>query len=94
MKMSLISVLTKLLRKTADDLDAGNSELSESEALDIMDTLCHTALSKAQAYTYLNTKRSNFDKLVRDGVLPKGRKRKGFKELVWYRDELDNTVRK
>ena len=47
MKISLISAVTRLLRKTADDIDAGNSELSESEALDIMDTLCHTALSKA-----------------------------------------------
>lgn len=94
MKPSLISAVTRLLRRTADDLDAGNSELSESEALDIMDTLCHTALSKAQAYTYLNTKRSNFDKLVRDRVLPKGKKRKGFKELVWYRDELDSVLRK
>jgi predicted DNA-binding transcriptional regulator AlpA len=31
----------------------------------------------------------NFDALVRKGVIPKGRKRIGFKELVWYKDEID-----
>ena len=38
---------------------------------------------------YLDIGRSQFDQLVRDGMLPKGRKRMGFKELVWYKDELD-----
>jgi hypothetical protein len=31
---------------------------------------------------------------VREGKIPKGRKRKGFKELVWYKDELDTAIRK
>ena len=36
MKLSLIKLVVKTLRETADLLDAGNSELSESEAMDIM----------------------------------------------------------
>lgn len=94
MKLTLIKRLTKVMRETADKLDAGNSELSESEAMDIMSVLCHESLSKAQACMYLNTNRSDFDKDVRRGVLPRGRKVTGYKELRWYKDELDEAIRK
>lgn len=94
MKLSLIQLIAKLLRETADRLDAGNSELSETEAMDIMSTLCHHIMSKETACTYLNLSRSRFDDLVREKKLPKGRKRVGFKELVWYKDEIDSSVKK
>lgn len=87
--MSLKERITKLLRETADKIDAGNSELSESEAMDIMRVLCHEGISKAQACTYLNLRRAQFDNLVRAGKLPKGRKVTGYTELRWYKDELD-----
>jgi predicted DNA-binding transcriptional regulator AlpA len=45
------------------------------------------------ACKHLNLSRSRFDDLVRNKVIPKGRKRVGFKELVWYEDELDKSVR-
>ena len=32
--------------------------------------------------------RSKFDDLVKHEILPKGKKVRGFKELVWYKDEL------
>lgn len=94
MKLSLIQLVAKLLRDTADKLDAGNSELSESEAMDIMDILCHHVMSKDTACQYLNLSRSRFDELVRGKKMPKGRKRVGFKELCWYKDELDACVQK
>jgi len=36
----------------------------------------------------LNISRSTFDKLVKEGKLPKGKKRMGFKELSWKKEEL------
>lgn len=36
MQSSLIKLLTKALRDTANKLDAGNSELTEEEAMDII----------------------------------------------------------
>lgn len=89
MNTSLKRIIVKLLRDTADKIDAGNSELSESEAMDIMSVLSHRVMSKEDACIYLNISRSRFDDLVREGKLPKGRKRRGFKELVFYQDELD-----
>jgi predicted DNA-binding transcriptional regulator AlpA len=49
-------------------------------------------LSKDQACTYLNISRSRFDDLVREGILPQGRKIRGLKEKMWYQDEI--TLRK
>lgn len=41
------------------------------------------------AYTYLNISRATFDNLVKDGLLPKGKKVAGFKELFWYKKDLN-----
>jgi len=91
---ALNKLITKLLRETADKIDTGNCELSESEAMDIMSILAHKAMSKEDACIYLNLSRSRFDDLVREGKLPKGKKRRGFKELVWYQDELDECIKR
>jgi len=50
-------------------------------------------LSKDEACSYLNLSRSRFDDLVREGKIPKGKKRQGFKELIWYKDELTEVLR-
>ena len=89
---ALKKLVTKLLRETADKIDSGNCELSESEAMDIMSVLSHQVMSKEDACIYLNLSRSRFDDLVREKKLPKGKKRRGFKELVFYKDELDKAV--
>jgi len=86
---SLKKLIVKLLRETADKIDVGNSELTDSEAMEIMSVLSHQVMSKEDACIYMNMSRSKFDDLVREGKLPKGRKRRGFKELVFYKDELD-----
>lgn len=83
----------KLLRETADKIDSGNCELNEEQAMDIMSVLSHEVLSKDEACSYLNLSRSRFDDLVREGKIPKGRKRRGFKELIWYKDELTEIIR-
>ena len=89
---SLRSSLTKLMRETADKIDAGTCELSETEAMDIMRILSHQVMSKEDACIYLNIKGDKFNSLVREGKLPRGRKRRGFKELVYYKDELDDCL--
>ena len=90
---ALKKLITKLLRETADKIETGTCELSDSEAMDIMSVLSHEVMSKEQACSYLNISRSKFDSLVGEGKLPKGRKRRGFKELVFYKDELDTYIK-
>ena len=94
MKPSLIKLLIKTLRETAANLDAGNSELSDSEAMDLLETICHRSMSKAQTCEYLNTSPSNFGAMIRAKQMPKGRKVVGYKELRWYKDEIDKCVEK
>lgn len=94
MQKSLIKLVTKALRDTADKFDAGNTELTEEEAMDILSVLCHNALSKEQACSFVNLQSSQFDNLIRQGKLPKGRKRRGFTALVWYEDELKDAISK
>jgi predicted DNA-binding transcriptional regulator AlpA len=89
----ITKLIIKLIRETADKLDAGNSELSDSEAVDLLAMLTHRALSKEQACAFLNISRSTFDLDVSLGLIPKGRKRLGFKELVWYEDELRECLK-
>lgn len=46
-------------------------------------------MSKTQAADYIGVSRATFDNYVRDGFLPKGEKKEGFKELRWYKCDLD-----
>lgn len=93
MKENIKNILVNLLRNIANDIDSGNSNLSDEEAMDMISTFSHRILSKEQACEYLNLRHSRFNELVALGVIPKGKKRKGFKELVWYKDELDKVIR-
>lgn len=90
--LNLTKLLIKELRNTADKLEAGTCEISETEAMDIINTLTHEAMSKESAYKFLNVSRATFDLHVSLGNIPKGRKRIGFKELVWYKDELQKCI--
>ena len=90
----MVSVLQKLLRKIDQDIDAGNSNITEEEALEIVEILKEytrrdAPMSKYQAFTYLNISRATFDNLVKEGKLPEGQKVAGFKELFWYKRDLD-----
>ena len=95
----MLQTIKKLLLGIVDDIDAGNSNIEENDAIFIAKTLKELArtykpMSKYQAYTYLNVSRATFDNMVRDGKLPKGKKVQGFKELMWYKKDLNKTMRK
>jgi transcriptional regulator with AAA-type ATPase domain len=82
-------LIAKELRKLADKFDAGTSEVTEEQAMDIVNMLTHIPMNKERACRYLNMSRSKFDSKVQNGLVPKGRKRLYSKEKVWWRDELD-----
>ena len=93
MQKALVKRISNALRVAADRFDAGTSEITEEEAMDILSIIAHNALSKEQACEYVHKQRSQFDNLIALGKLPKGRKRRGYKELVWYEDELDAAIK-
>lgn len=89
---SLTKIVLKELRRVADKIEKGECELTEEEAIDILKVVANEAMSKDQAMSYLHISRSRFDELVREGKLPRGKKRRGFKELVWYKADLNLAI--
>lgn len=88
-------LLKKTLKIMIDNLDCGNSRLSDEqcdELLDVINKATNTQnkFSKYQACKYLGFSRATFDNYVREGKIPKGRKEQGFKELFWIKEDLDN----
>lgn len=95
----MLQVIKKLLLKVVDDIDSGNSELSQQEMGEVVDALQRynfrdKYISKYQAYTYLNISRAKFDNLVRSGELPRGKKVQGFRELQWSLKEIKEYSKK
>lgn len=88
MQKPLTKLIVKLMRECADKIESGNCELSDEEQSDILSVIAHRTLSKEEACIFLNLRRSRFDDLVRLGKIPRGRKLRGRKELIWYEDEL------
>lgn len=94
----MLQTIKKLLLSIVDDIDAGNSDIDEKEALQIAKTLKSMVrkdipMSKYQAYTYLNISRATFDNLVKQGQIPRGKKIPGFKELVWHKKDLNKLLK-
>ena len=87
-------LVIKYLRDLADKMDAGTTDITESQAVDILRVVAHEVMSKEVACNFLNLSRSRFDDLIRDGLIPKGRKRVGFRELIWFKDELEACKKK
>ena len=89
----MIGLIRSLLQNCIDRIDSGNSNLSAEEEIEIIELLKKYTnkdrkFSKYQACKYLNISRATFDKYIREGKIPKGKKEAGFKELFWKESEL------
>ena len=94
----MLKVIRSLLLKIVDDIDAGNSNITEGEAIEIVDNLRRFTdkekrLSKYAACEYLNVSRATFDNYVREGKLPRGKHEIGFKELSWNKKTLKSLAK-
>lgn len=95
----MLKVIRSLLQSVINDIDCGNSNISEKDALHIINTIkVYTdktqKISKYQACQKLNISRATFDNLVRKGLIPKGQKVAGFKELFWTEKDLVKIINK
>ena len=93
--MSMLKIIRTILQKFIDDIDADNSNLSYEQQCNIIRILSNVdigqenEMNKTQAADYIGVCRATFDNYVRDGFIPKGRKIESFKELRWYKSDLD-----
>lgn len=87
----MLNVIRKLLNKIFNDIDSGNSNITEEEGNEIIELLSNiqeNKISKYQACQYLNISRAKFDNLVKEGKIPQGRHQAGFKEKYWKKSEI------
>ena len=94
----MLEVIKLLLQKIISDIDAGNSNITENEAMEMVKVIKSYTdrtqkLSKYQACQKLNVSRATFDNLVREGIIPRGEKVIGFKELFWEEKTLDKVIK-
>ena len=93
----MLKLIRNQLLRIVEDIDAGNSNLTEEEEIEVAKILKRFTtkdkpMSKYEAYTYLRISRAKFDNLVKEGKLPKGKKQQGFKELSWTKKDLDKYI--
>lgn len=91
-----MTIIRDTFQKFVDDIDAGNSNLSYEQQCGLIRIMNginigseENEMNKTQAADYIGVCRATFDNYVRDGILPKGKQVGNFKELRWYKCDLD-----
>lgn len=93
MNQAILDFVGKTLIDIGNKIKEGKCELTDEEAGLILGTVGHVKMNLDEACKYINLKQSRFRDLVRDGTLPKGRKKPGDSKLYWFKDELDIAIR-
>lgn len=88
--------IVKILRKYADDIESGNSNLSTNECLELVSQIAHVNLTKQQVAERYDVSPKTIERREKDGVLPPSHPLPVQKKH-WYLDELiqfehDNDV--
>lgn len=90
--MVMLNVLKTLLKQINNDIDSGNSNISEKEqeeVIDLIRTILSEDVSKIDAADIIGVSRATFDNYIKKGLLPEGKHRRGFKELSWNKHILN-----
>lgn len=90
----MLQIIRNQLEEIIENIDSVNSNLSYEDQIKVFKAIQQLTsndkrMSKVMACDYLGVSRATFDNYVRDGLLPKGIKEDGFKELSWNKSDLD-----
>lgn len=84
-------MLGDLLIVAGRRIKSGKCEMSQEQIERVfgeLESAVDVPISKEQACGLLGMSRSTFDSKVASGIFPKGKHRRGFKELCWDKNEL------
>lgn len=91
----LIQALRSELVAIVARIDSGDCDISDIDDMDevvsVIRKVSHRdkPLSKYAACEYLHISRATFDNYIQQGLIPQGVHEQGFKELSWYKKDLD-----
>ena len=94
----MLKVIKELLLKIIDSIDAGNSNITEKEAFEIIEIIKHYTdttqyYNRTQAAKYLNCSIQSFDLYRKEGKIPEGVKQVGGVRQ-WTKQQLDEYIAK
>lgn len=94
----MLKIIKELLLKIIDSIDAGNSNITEKEAFEIIDIIKHYTdttqyYNRTQAAKYLNCSIQSFDLYRKEGKIPEGVKQVGGVRQ-WTKQQLDEYITK
>lgn len=91
----MLKLIKAAFQQFIDNIDSGNSNISEEDQrklLDLLQKINSEELSKLESADYIGVSRATFDNYINKGLIPKGHKRQGFKELSWNKSDLDKYI--
>ena len=80
-----------------DGLDTGNTHLDKKEMEFLIDTFKEVTSPEISTYNAIKLskfEKSQFYKLIKDGLLPKGYHVQGFKEIRFNQERVEKAARK
>ena len=94
----MLNIIKELLLKIIDSIDAGNSNITEQEAFEIIDIIKRYTdttqyYNRTQAAKYLNCSVQSFDLYRKEGKIPEGIKQAG-EVRQWTKQQLDKYITK
>ena len=92
MNKQLSNHIGDLLIIVGNKIKAETSEITEEEAIEIMRTIAKEPISREEVCKEFKISNHKFYELIDNGIIPKGKKRRGFKELIWYKDEIKTAI--
>ena len=90
----MLEIIKGILRQILNDLDSGNSNISENEQqqlLDLFSKINKKELCATEASDYIGVSKSTFYNYINKGILPKGQKYSG-KGVLWNKSDLDKYL--
>ena len=91
-----MQLIKAALKQLLQDMDSGNTNINEEQQQELLSLLLQfnsKDLSKVESAEYIGVSRATFDNYIKQGLIPKGQKRVGFKELCWYKNDLDEFLK-
>ena len=92
----MLQLIKIAFQQFIDDIDSGNSNISEKEQqkiIDLYSDISRKDLSKIESADYIGVSRATFDNYVNKGLIPKGKKYRGSSSLFWSKSDLNKFLK-